>query len=466
MTKQEDLIYDVIIIGGGASGTALLHTLARYTNLKRIALVEKYATLGSVNSNAHNNSQTLHVGDIETNYSLEKVKQVKPAAMMVAHYVRRLSLDEQATILRVTQKMILAVGEKEVAILEQRYQELKPLFPELQRLEAVGIASVEPAVMKGRDAKESVLALCNPQGYAVNFELLAQSFVKQTSDVKDKQVDVFLERPVLKIEQQPNGVYALNTAKGTLVARVVVVDTDSHSLGFAKAMGYGREFSLIPIAGTFYFSPKILRGKVYTMQEPRLPFAAVHGDPDMLSQDKTRWGPTARFFPVLESRNLKTMKDYFKASGLGQLKTWKSFATILLEPIRFFYLLKNILYDIPFLGTYFFAKYAQKIVPTLRVRDLRIARGFGGMRLQRVNTDTKELLLGEGKILGDRIIFNMSPSPGASVCLYNAMRDAEQIMKFFQDEFEFDKQRMMGELMPDEAVVLASDVSQVGSYSS
>lgn len=33
--------YDVIIIGGGASGTALLYVLAKYTSLNKIALVEK-----------------------------------------------------------------------------------------------------------------------------------------------------------------------------------------------------------------------------------------------------------------------------------------------------------------------------------------------------------------------------------------------------------------------------------------
>jgi len=80
--------YDVVIIGAGASGTALLYTLARYTDIKRIAIVEKYDRPGQVNSKASNNSQTLHVGDIETNYTIDKVQQVYPAAMMVAQYAQ------------------------------------------------------------------------------------------------------------------------------------------------------------------------------------------------------------------------------------------------------------------------------------------------------------------------------------------------------------------------------------------
>ncbi len=67
------------------------------------------------------------------------------------------------------------------------------------------------------------------------------------------------------------------------------------------------------------------------------------------------------------------------------------------------------------------------------------------MRLQRVDIKSRKLLLGEGKIIGENIIFNMTPSPGASVCLYNAMRDAEQIIKF-DNNFSFNKNQMLSDL--------------------
>jgi malate dehydrogenase (quinone) len=69
--------YDVVIIGSGVTGTAILYTLSRYTNVKSIALVDKYSKIASVNSHRDNNSQTLHFGDIETNYTLEKAKKSK-----------------------------------------------------------------------------------------------------------------------------------------------------------------------------------------------------------------------------------------------------------------------------------------------------------------------------------------------------------------------------------------------------
>lgn len=456
--------YDVAVIGGGASGTALLYVLSHYTDLQRIILIEKYEEVGTVNSNARNNSQTLHVGDIETNYSIEKVRQVRPAAMMVKRYTDALTMDERAPIIRKVQKMVLAVGSKEVTVLDERYPELKKIFPTLEKINAAGIAIAEPEVMRGRAPHEPVSALLNPDGYAVDYGALARSFVKSVHTEAGNRAEVILGAPVTAIARSADG-YALTTKKGTVSARVVVVDADAYSLGFAKKLGYGKHFSLIPIAGNFYFTPTRLKGKVYRVQEPRMPFAAVHGDPDLTEHTVTRWGPTARFFPVLEARRFDTMRDFFVTSGLHRVQTWLSFISILLEPIRFWYLLKNFFYDLPLIGTYFFLPQLKTIVPSIRVQDIRRAKGYGGMRLQRVDTKSKELLLGEGKIVGENIIFNMTPSPGASVCLYNAVRDAEAIVGFLPS-MHFDQERMQRELCGPGVRIPEGDVSLTDTYAS
>jgi len=439
----KDKTYDVIVIGGGVSGTALFYALSKYSTAKSIAIIEKYGSFGQVNSKGNNNSQTLHTGDIETNYSLEKATIVKPASLMVSRYASSLKEARDNKIIFLVSKMVLAVGKKEVAQLEKRYLEFGTLYPDLKRLEYDEIAKIEPAITKGRSKEEMILALYTPNGYAVDFEALAKSFVNEATRNKPpgRDIDVFLDTEVINISKSKNG-YKVNTRKGTFESKVVVVNTDAYSLYFAKLLGYGKEFSLIPVAGNFYFSKQMLNGKVYTMQDKKLPFAAVHGDPDIHVPNKTRWGPTAKMSPVLESRNFSTTFDYFKSASLFRLATIKSFLVILSDMARFVFFLKNTLYDIPIVGKYFFVKNVQKIVPTIQASDLRKAKGFGGMRLQRVNTKTHELQLGEGKIIGDNIIFNMTPSPGASVCLFNGMRDAEKIMEFFVGMYQFDKCKM------------------------
>ncbi|KKW28597.1 MAG: FAD dependent oxidoreductase [Candidatus Uhrbacteria bacterium GW2011_GWD2_52_7] len=461
----DDSQFDVVIVGAGVSGSSLLYTLARYTSIDRIALVEKYDRPGQGNSKATNNSQTLHVGDIETNYSIEKVKQVLPASMMIVRYADALPANERAAFLVKTPKMVLGVGSHEVSLLRDRFRQLVPLFPELQELNADEIARVEPMVMQGRDVTQPVVALYNPLGYAVDYERLAQSFIDHAIE-QNPHVQVHFNDGVKHIARR-NGMYVLELRGGKrLASKTVVVDADSYSLLIAKQLGYGMKYSLIPIAGTFYFSRELLRGKVYTVQEPKLPFAAVHGDPDVRVPGQTRWGPTARFHPVLESFKYRTMVDYFRSSGLHRVKTWVSFVKILFDPIRLGYLLKNMLYELPFIGTILFIANARKIVPTIRARDVTVAKGFGGMRLQRVDTETGEMQLGEGKIVGENIIFNMTPSPGASVALYNAMRDAEKVVEFLGEGYGFDRQRMERELVNSHGLMTSGEVSLPAGYAS
>ena len=42
--------YEVLVIGGGISGAALFYELAKYTDVKSIALLEKYDGLATLNS--------------------------------------------------------------------------------------------------------------------------------------------------------------------------------------------------------------------------------------------------------------------------------------------------------------------------------------------------------------------------------------------------------------------------------
>lgn len=109
--------YEVVIVGGGVSGTAILFALACYTNIERIALVEQYAGVAQVNSSPKNNSQTLHFGDTETNYSLQHALPVREAGVMLANYVQARG---ERRLHRLTRRMVLAVGVDEVARLRRR----------------------------------------------------------------------------------------------------------------------------------------------------------------------------------------------------------------------------------------------------------------------------------------------------------------------------------------------------------
>ena len=55
--------------------------------------------------------------------------------------------------------------------------------------------------------------------------------------------------------------------------------------------------------------------------------------------------------------------------------------------------------------------------------------------------------MGEAKLSGEKIIFNITPSPGASTCLGNAYSDTQEIINFFGGKFKFNKDAFEKDLM-------------------
>lgn len=434
MKKTFGSKYDVAIIGGGITGAALLYVLANYTDISRIVLFEKYSDVAQVNSHYNNNSQTLHFGDIETNYTLEKAGRVKEAAEMLLRYMERFAKDAFVK----GHKMALAVGEKETTELGRRFEEFRILFPKLKKIGRDELALIEPKVMEGRDSNEKVAALYTEDGYAVDFQKLSQSFVREAGK-SDKDIKILFNTEVKEIRKGKYG-YVLITSDGSLETQVVAVMAGPHSLVFAKKMGYGKNLGILPVAGSFYYANNILAGKVYTMQIKKLPFAAVHGDPNVNNLKETRFGPTAKVLPLLERHNYRTVLDFLKTSVWSFAGVF-SLVKIISDPILFWYVIKNIGYDLPIVGRWLFLQDARKIVPSLQYKDLHFGKGLGGIRPQVVNAITKKLEMGEAEIVGDNILFNITPSPGASVSLKNAEQDALKIIGFFKSKFHFDQKR-------------------------
>jgi malate dehydrogenase (quinone) len=429
-TKQ----FDVVIIGGGISGTALLHLLSRYTDLKSIALIEKDTGIATLNSHGRNNSQTLHCGDIETNYSLEKAVNVKAGASMVVNYASKLPSSEH--ILYKYSKMVLAVGEEECEQLHERYQAFHPHYDKMELWDADGISRIEPNVVWGRNERIAALGITDDYS-AVNFQALADSFVAQAKRT-EARIDVMLNTRVKKIIDRDKG-FELRTSNGTVKARSVVVSAGGHSLLFAQRMGYGHQFACLPVAGSFYYAPDVLRGKVYTIQNDKLPFAAIHGDPDLLVRGKTRFGPTALILPMLERHNYKTVPDFLRLFSLDMGVIKVMWDLVKVSDIRN-YIFKNFMFEVPYIRQRLFLKDVRKIVPTLQLQDLTFAKGIGGIRPVMIDKENRKLHMGEAKIApGNGIIFNMTPSPGATSCLQNAEQDVQMLVDYLGCEFKKDQ---------------------------
>jgi malate dehydrogenase (quinone) len=460
---------EVAIIGGGISGCALAFILSKYTNIQSIAVVEKYERVASLSSSASNNSQTVHRGEIETNYTLEKAGKVKAKADMIVRYCLDRGLQNDAIFQM--QKMAIGVGDEEVAFIRKRTEEFAGLYPEMEIFEKDELREIEPGLvfcgdasqdhandssltgwamkMKGGSSDtrpENIVGAGIRKSYcAANFQRLAENLIKDAQSVEGKEVSLHLNSQVTKISNDGDG-YVLETPNGEIRAKFVLVDAGAHSLFLANQMGYGKEYSVFPVAGSFYFaaSKPVLNGKVYTVQNPKLPFAAIHGDPDVVT-GQTRFGPTALVLPKLERYKSGTYLDFFKSLNYNA-DVAKVHASFFFDRDIGPYILKNLAYDFPWgLGRHFYDIEVQKIVPSMSEWDLVYADGFGGVRPQIIDKNQRKLVLGEVAIkTGKGITFNMTPSPGATSCLGNAIEDAKEIVAHLGKTLDIGK--IIGEL--------------------
>jgi len=425
--------YDLLIIGAGVTGSALLYLSTKYSSINNIGVIEKYAAPARVNSLSSNNSQTLHCGDIETNYSLEKALQVQRAARMLRNYC--VAQPDAHHIIFKYPKMVLGVGEAECRLLKDRFEIFGPHYPELKLLDKKAIARIEPnvAMIDDHFREDEIIALGSTDEYtAVNFEALSRSFVRQAQleaeKDENKNVDVHYNQQIDNIEIEDDG-FIVETQGICYRTRALVACAGGHSLKLAHDLGFGHNYSVLPIAGSYYFTPHSLNGKVYTVQNDALPFAAIHGDPDVLVPGETRFGPTALVLPILERYNYKTLPDFFRVFRFDRRVAKVLWDLLRVRDIRN-YMFKNMLFEIPFIRKWLFLKDVRKIIPSLRLGDLTFAHKVGGIRPQLIDKDQCKLVMGEAKInTGTGAIFNMTPSPGGTSCLENAEIDLRTIVE-------------------------------------
>jgi len=442
--------YDVIIIGGGITGSALAYVLAEFSGIKNIALLEKYEGLATLNSKASANSQTIHCGDIETNYDLQKATEVKRKADMIVKYCQKHGYENK--FLFQGQKMALGVGESETELIKDRFEKFKELYPYLQLFDKEELKKIEPKLVfdgHGEERAEDIVAMGVQSGVytTIDYGAMANSFVQNAKNVEGKTCDLYLNTEVQNITKVGDKFYIRTANRLSLSADFVVVDAGAHSLWLAHKMGLGQDLSTICIAGSFYLTKqKLLNGKVYMVQNPKLPFAALHGDPDLLADGCTRFGPTALTMPKLERyKGCRSVPEFFQSLNFDMdvaKVIWQNFGD---SEVRDF-LIRNIGFEIPILGKKLFVKNARKIIPSIREEDIYYAKGFGGVRPQVISHSQKKLLLGEARI-GENpgIIFNMTPSPGATSCLGNALRDAKGACEYLGasfDDAKFDAEMM------------------------
>jgi len=232
-TKNAD--YDVIVIGGGVVGCAVLRELSRYS--LKLLLLEREADLAEGISKG--NSGVIHAGFNVPAGSLKAKTNVAGLGMIYG------LADELGVPHRKTGKLVVALADEDRRRLEELKAEGdKSGVPDLEIVDEAAIRRLEP-LARGRWALYSPhTGIISPYEFTVALAECAGQ----------NGAEVLLEAPVEAIVCR-DGLFRLSTPKGTFAARRVVNSAGLFSDDVARLAGID-DYRVFPYRGEYLITDK------------------------------------------------------------------------------------------------------------------------------------------------------------------------------------------------------------------
>ena len=234
MTKQAD----VVVIGGGITGTAILHELSKY-NLRAV-LVEQEPELAA--GTTKGNSAILHAGFDAPTGSMKALMNVEGNAMY--HELK----DELDLEIRWSGSYVAALDDEQVEVLQELLARGQANgVPGLKIVSGDEMRQEEPNVSK--DIKAALFAptagICWPFGLALAFA--ENAVINGAEVIRDcKVTDIVVENGAVK---------AVETDKGTIETKYVINAAGVHADDISRLAG-DDSFTIKPRRGEYILFDK------------------------------------------------------------------------------------------------------------------------------------------------------------------------------------------------------------------
>ena len=399
MTRIDDGVYDVAVVGGGIVGLATARALQQRAH-PRLLLLEKEARLATHQTGR--NSGVVHSGIYYRPGSLKAQLCVDGARRVLAY------CDAQRIPYQRCGKVIVAVGDEEVPQLETLHTRgLANGVPGLVRLNAAELRALEPQV-------RGVAALHLPHVAIVDFARVAEALAR---DIAQAGGAICTDAGVTQLRETADG-WDITTAQGPVRARVLINCGGLHADRLARLAGDRAPVQLIPFRGEYFTMPAaraaLVNGLVYPVPDPALPFLGVHFTKTL--DGGVHIGPNAVLALKREGyrRRDVSLRDAWEL--MASVSFWRMarrYRTAGLEEMRRSYSRRA------------FLQAARRLIPALQPDDLVPAPA--GVRAQAIGAD--------GVLLDDFVlratpsalhVYN-APSPAATACLSIGEAIAERI---------------------------------------
>lgn len=254
--------YDVAVVGAGIVGLAV----AREVMLRRpgceLIVIDKQPAVGEYQTG--HNSGVIHAGVYYSPGSLKARLCVAGAALMYEY------CEANAVPYERCGKLIVAIRQDELgrlADLEARGHANG--VPGLRRVSGAEIADIEPGC-------RGLAALHSPATGIVDFQAVARAIERE---LRGQGVTFELGREVTSVRREPNAT-VLTHADGHWRAGAVIVCAGLWSDRLAVSAGAPADPRVVPFRGAYLklppTAPELVRGLVYPVPDPALPFLGVH----------------------------------------------------------------------------------------------------------------------------------------------------------------------------------------------
>lgn len=388
--------YDSAVVGAGILGLAVAREMLVRQPRARVVIVEQ-AERVAAHQTSHN-SGVIHAGVYYAPGSLKAQLCVDGAARLYDY------CDRHGIAVERIGKLIIALDAREAQALDDLELRARAnKVPGIRRLRAEEIRDIEPHAT-------GVAALHSPNTGIVDFRAVCERLAE---DVQEAGGELRLGWKVDDVQANGRRIRLLASAGGALEASRAVFCAGLWSDRLAVRAGASSDPRIVPFRGGYLrLRPErrsLVRGLVYPVPDPTLPFLGVHLTPQV--DGEVLVGPSALLVAARDAYRLATIRRTDVRDTLTWPGSWRMAARWWRTGLHEMHLAAS---------RRAFATEAARYVPELRARDMTPA--FGGVRAQAVRRD--------GQLVDDFIISTTpravhvrnAPSPAATSSLALAAR--------------------------------------------
>lgn len=382
-------MFDYAIVGGGIIGLATSLALGRRAPNARIVLFEKETEFARHQSGR--NSGVIHSGIYYTPGSL-KARFARQGNHSMVEFCQDHGIPYQ-----VCGKVIVAVEEKELSLLENLFQRALQNQLKVERLSAGQVREIEPHV-------QCLAGIKVPSTGITDF---AKVCAKYAELIQHMGGTVKLGAKVEGIRASHDG-YVVETSHGPFETRFLINCAGLHSDRVARLGGMDPEAKILPFRGEYYkLIPErrhLVRTLIYPVPNLNFPFLGVHFT--RMIDGSVHAGPNA----VLSFKREGYHKTSFNLADFVETTTFEGFWKLAKKHLDEGWMEMRRSFS-----KAAFVRSLQRLIPELRMSD--VVPTHAGVRAQAVRPD--------GSLVDDFLIIKgrnsvhvcNAPSPAATASL-------------------------------------------------